>query len=180
MTRYDITKNRSQASPFQGATFHAIGELKNNKSRSHLFTGFLFGMILFFLFFMLLFSVVTYQAVNTIRTDNDQSRLALSLISNSIRTNDTTNAVGVGTGPEGSALVLTQHDENFSYETRLYLYEGFIVEEYALAESPYTPERAREVVQSDVFSFSYDDGLLTIMTDQGTTRVALRSVERGT
>lgn len=179
MIRPRKTNTTAQASPFKGSTLYAMGQGKPSNSYGRIFTGLLFALVLFFLFFMLFFSVTTYQAVNTARSTNDENRLALSLLSNSVRMNDTTNAVGVGEGPEGAALVLTEKSADQAYETRLYSYEGFIVEEYALAGSPYTPDRAREVVSSDLFDFSYNDGLLSIRTDQGSASVSLRSAKRG-
>lgn len=103
----------------------------------------------------------------------------LSLIANSIRATDGTDAVGVADGPEGLALVLTEHLGNGDYETRLYAYQGAIVEEYTRAGTAFTPEKAREIVRSSTFDFTYTDGLLTVHTDQGSTSVALRSVRGG-
>ena len=81
--------------------------------------------------------------------------------------------------PEGLALVLTEHLGNGDYETRLYAYQGAIVEEYTRAGTAFTPEKAREIVRSSTFDFTYTDGLLTVHTDQGSTSVALRSVRGG-
>ena len=85
----------------------------------------------------------------------------------------------VADGPEGLALVLTEHLGNGDYETRLYAYQGAIVEEYTRAGTAFTPEKAREIVRSSTFDFTYTDGLLTVHTDQGSTSVALRSVRGG-
>ena len=66
-----------------------------------------------------------------------------------------------------------------TYETRFYLYEGKIVQEYSLATNAYTPERATEVTESSSFDFSYSGGLLRVTTDQGTAEVALRYTQGG-
>lgn len=139
----------------------------------------LFAVVVAALLLALLVGMSAYQAVNQVRTSSDETRLGLSLIANSIRMNDETDAVGVAQGPEGLALVLTEHLGNGTYETRLYAYEGSVVEEYARADAPYTPAKAREVVASERFEFTYDQGLLTVYTDQGSTSVALRSVRGG-
>ena len=57
--------------------------------------------------------------------------------------------------------------------------EGKVVQEYSLAGSGYTPEKATEVTASDTFDFSYSDGLLAVTTDQGTAEVALRYMQGG-
>lgn len=143
------------------------------------FTTLLFAVVTLFLMVAFLVGMSAYHSTDTMRTDADKMRLGLSLISNSIRTNDMTDAVGVAQGPEGPALVLTEHADNGTYETRLYLYQGNVMEEYSRAHTSFTPDRAREVVASESFDFEYKNGLLTIYTDQGSTSVALRSVRGG-
>ena len=51
------------------------------------------------------------------------------------------------------------------------------MEEYVLAENAYMPEKAIAIFDSDTFDFSYDNGLITITTDDGTAAIALRSKE---
>ena len=139
----------------------------------------LFAVLALFLLGTLLVGTNAYRAVNDVRSSTDETRLGLALIANSIRMNDAVDAVGVAEGPEGLALVLTERLEGGDYETRLYAHEGAIVEEYARADAPFAPEKAREVVASERFEFAYADGLLTVSTDQGSTSVALRSVRGG-
>ena len=136
-------------------------------------------VIALFLLLALLVGTSAYRAANDVRSSSDNTRLGLSLIANSIRATDGTDAVGVADGPEGLALVLTEHLGNGDYETRLYAYQGAIVEEYTRAGTAFTPEKAREIVRSSTFDFTYTDGLLTVHTDQGSTSVALRSVRGG-
>lgn len=76
---------------------------------------------------------------------------------------------------QGPALVLRETLPSGVFETRLYRYDGTIMEEYALADAPYDPEKAVAIVKSDTFDFAYEDGLLTIATDAGEVSVALRS-----
>lgn len=152
---------------------------ERSDSHGHLFVTLLFAVIALFLLIALLVGTNAYRAVNQVRADSDETRLGLSLIANSIRMNDATDAVGVAEGPEGPALVLTERLDSGNYETRLYAYQGSIVEEYALASAAYAPDKAREIVASERFEFTYLDGLLTVYTDQGETAVALRSVEGG-
>ena len=93
------------------------------------------------------------------------------------RSADSVDAVGAGKGPEGRSLVLTERLDSGTFETRIYAYQGNIVEEYVLADSAYVPEKAIKLSDSDTFDFSYDNGLITITTDDGTAAVALRSKE---
>ncbi len=148
-------------------------------SRGRVFVTLLFAVLALFMLIALLVSTNTYRAVNNVRSSSDETRLGLSLITNSIRMNDATDAVGVANGPEGLALVLTEQLDSGNYETRLYHYQGSIVEEYARSDAAFTPEKARQIVASERFDFTYENGLLTVHTDQGSTSVALRSVRGG-
>lgn len=154
-------------------------EARDGKARGRAFITLLFAVIALFLLLALLVGTSAYRAANDVRSSSDNTRLGLSLIANSIRATDGTDAVGVADGPEGLALVLTEHLGNGDYETRLYAYQGAIVEEYTRAGTAFTPEKAREIVRSSTFDFTYTDSLLTVHTDQGSTSVALRSVRGG-
>ena len=149
-------------------------EARDGKARGRAFITLLFAVIV-----LCAVGTSAYRAANDVRSSSDNTRLGLSLIANSIRATDGTDAVGVADGPEGLALVLTEHLGNGDYETRLYAYQGAIVEEYTRAGTAFTPEKAREIVRSSTFDFTYTDGLLTVHTDQGSTSVALRSVRGG-
>lgn len=154
----------------------AVGMQKNTE---RVFLAILFAFIVLFLLIALMAGTMVFQALNKADMSSSDNRLGLSLITNSIRANDTTDAVGVGSGPEGKSLVLTERLDNGNFETRIYQHKGMIVQEYSSASSPYTPEKAREIIASDMFSFEYTDGLLTVHTSQGSTAVALHSVREG-
>ena len=152
---------------------------RTTSGRGRVFITILFAVLALFMLIALLVGTNTYRAVNNVRSSSDETRLGLSLITNSIRMNDATDAVGVAEGPEGLALVLTEQLDSGNYETRLYRYQGSIVEEYARSDSAFTPQKARQIVASERFDFTYENGLLTVHTDQGSTSVALRSVRGG-
>ena len=123
-------------------------EARDGKARGRAFITLLFAVIALFLLLALLVGTSAYRAANDVRSSSDNTRLGLSLIANSIRATDgTERAVGVADGPEGLALVLTEHLGNGDYETRLYAYQGAIVEEYTRAGTAFTPEKAREIVE---------------------------------
>ena len=121
----------------------------------------------------------SYGSITTMQTANDKRIMTLGPITSSVRTNDAEGGVASGNGPEGRSLVLLQKDAEGTYETRIYLYHGAVMQEYALAGSSYTPEKATTLARSNTFSFSYDDDLLTIVTDAGEARIALRNMQGG-
>ena len=73
------------------------------------------------------------------------------------------------------AIVFTYKLEAGDYETRLYLYQGALVQELAFSTDPYLPMTATKIVETSTFAFTCEDGLLSVTCDQGTVDVALRS-----
>lgn len=144
-----------------------------------LFTALLFALFLIALLIALSAGTNLYRTLGDVRDQADTSRIATGLIANSVRAADAVDAIGTGQGPEGRSLVLTERLDGGTFETRIYSYEGVIVEEYAPADAAYTPEKAARIVDSVRFSFSYENGLLTVETDDGSVQVALRSVRGG-
>ena len=144
-----------------------------------------FTIILLAVFFVVLMTglaagVAMYQAVANNQLDTNAARMQSGLLASNIHANDEWNALGTGNGPEGRSLVLTKTDaDGGKYEMRLYLYGGSIVQEYSLAGSAYTPERAQPLLASKSFDFELHGNLLVIRTDQGATNIALRSYQGG-
>ena len=143
------------------------------------FTALLFALFVITLLLAIMAGTRVYSALSDMRSQTDQDRLAMGLLVNSVRSSDAIDAVSVGAGPEGRSLVLTERLANGTYETRIYLYRGQVVEEYSVAGTPYTPDKATPVVATGTFDFTYSQGLLTIVTDEGRAEVALRSVRGG-
>lgn len=146
---------------------------------NRIFMSALFVMFVAVLLVAMWMNVTSFKAVEASRQADNYDRSTLSLIVSTVRANDREDGVAVGKGPEGASLVLVEHGEERDYETRIYLYEGNIVEEYAVASDPYTPKKASVVAASSVFSFTYEDRLLSVTTDQGTAKVMLHCTGEG-
>ena len=86
--------------------------------------------------------------------------------------------MAIGQGPEGPSLVLTDPAAP-EYATRIYLYQGSLVEEYAEADSPLQPDQALAIAASDTFQPVLEGNLLTVETSQGRLQVALRALQGG-
>ena len=138
-----------------------------------------FAVVLIVLLLALVVGVGAYRAIAETRSADSDARVAANLIANSVRYADVVDGVGVAQGPEGAALVFTEHLDSGSFETRYYLYQGHVVQEYAPAGSAWQPARAVALIESEVFTFSYAGGLLSVTTDAGETQIALHSVREG-
>ena len=123
--------------------------------------------------------VSIYRSVAQVQQSANEMRLESGLLANSVHVADAADAVEEGAGPEGKALVLVEHLDSGTYETRIYQYQGQIVQEYAIQGREYAPDRAQVLTDSATFDFSYEAGLLTVTTDQGSFDVALRSDQGG-
>ncbi len=148
------------------------------RSRSIPFEAILFALMIVLLLLALVIGAGVYRTISQTRWADEQSRTGLALIANSVHITDSIDAVGVGVGPEGQSLVLTETVGDSAFETRIYLFEGAVVEEYSPAGAPYAPSKATELVASSVFEFSYADQLLSVHTSQGTEHIMLHSVRR--
>ncbi len=154
-------------------------EQPKKRKVSSIFQVLLFLVVIALLLATLVAGTHVYQVVSQQRQADNEQRVGVSLIANSVRMTDAIDSVGVGQGPEGQALVLTERLDTGNYETRIYEYQGNIVEEYAKAGTAYTPAKASQLAENEYFSFSYSDGLLTVNTDEGSANIALRSVRSG-
>lgn len=152
---------------------------EEGQGSGRLFTALLFALFVVVLLIAIMAGTGLYRALVEVRDQADTSRLATGLIANSVRAADAVDAVGTGRGPEGASLVLTERLDGGTFETRIYAYQGNVVEEYALADAAYTPEKAHLIVSSERFSFTYENGLLVIDTDKDRVKIALRSVRGG-
>ncbi|MDO4536921.1 MAG: DUF4860 domain-containing protein [Coriobacteriales bacterium] len=151
----------------------------SSNDRRRLFALLLFAVFVTVVLIAMVVGIESYGTLVKMSNSNDARLMSLSPLVSNVRANDVSGSVAVGTGPEGRSLVLVHSDSMDTYETRIYLYEGNIVQEYALAGNPYTPSKATVLSASNSFEFSYSDDLLSITTDAGTAKVALRNIQGG-
>lgn len=135
----------------------------------------LFGVFALALFAALVLGTTVYQGIAADTDDARQLRQGTSLLANTLRSHDAADAVSAAEGPEGPALVLTEHLETGDFATYLYLQDGWVKQEYRPAGASLATEGAQDVVSSDTFSFEILDGAVRISTDQGETFVSLRA-----
>ena len=143
-----------------------------------------FTMLLMAVFFVILMvglagGATMYSKITDTQVRNNGTYLLSGLIANTVHANDTLFSLAEGEGPEGPALVMVKAGDDATYETRLYLYKGHVMEEYAAPGAPYNPSTATVLFDSGTFDFSFSGKLLTITTDDGTCDVALRSRQGG-
>ena len=119
-----------------------------------------------------------YERLARSQQENGAARTAAGYLTTRVRAADREGAVRLEEGPQGPVLMLAEAPEEGGYELRIYLYEGWLVEDYAPAGSAFAPEQAQLVAQSSRFEPEFAaPGLLRIETGQGDALIALRSGE---
>lgn len=164
---------------FDAVTVSSTHKVEKGGGLQRTFSVLLFAVFVVMDLLALVAGAHSFGSLIAMRSQNDQLIMTLGPITSTVRANDTSGGMETGKGPEGPSLVMVQSDAYGSYETRIYLYEGHIVQEYTLGGSPYTPQTATVLAESESFAFSYDKGLLTITTDAGEATIALRNLQEG-
>ena len=137
----------------------------------------LFALFVILLLLALVSGLRSYASEVASSDESKATRLSVGFLTNTVRSFDSSGFICTGDGPEGEALVLAEHTPAGVFETRIYAYQGNLLQEYALADAAYSPESATVLFPTDEFNFSVDGDLLTIQTQAGTANVALRSAD---
>ena len=134
-----------------------------------------YALMLALLFVVVIFACDGFRASAVSRSLNYDGRSCLSYVVNRIKSFDSEMAVET----DGShVLILKDFTDKGVYETRFYVNNNNIVEEYSRAEQPRSPEKGVVIGPSKEFSVVLDDSLLVIETDYGSGVVALNSEQR--
>ena len=162
-----------------GAGGSWFGGTRPNRAGGRVNQAFAVALLALFLFALLgsvWVGTTVYQRLNARSEAAADARSPLGVIVNAARATDSTGSVERAVAPSGSeALVLVEHLDTGAYETRFWLEDGWVVEQYAVAGAPYDAESATRVSQSGTFWFEIEGSLLSVGCDAGVARVALRS-----
>ena len=117
-------------------------------------------------------------------TQRDQEaylrRTCVQYLATRVRQADSRDRVSVESFGGADALVLTETDG--SYTTRIYCYDGWLMELYAAADADMEPQDGEKVLELSSLRLTLEDGALTADTvdtagASGTLRMTLRSGE---
>ena len=90
-----------------------------------------------------------YGSLEASRTANEQTRAALGSLVARVRSGDAAGAVRLDSGPEGDMLVLTEQESG--YEFRIYLADGWLMEQFCAADAATDPEAAQPLAPAQEF-----------------------------
>ena len=144
-----------------------------------------FSLALLAVFFVALMTCLVagahvYRTAAQAQEQANERHLGSGLIANIARAHDTANVARIAEGPEGPALVLARRTASRTYETRIYHYQGAVLQESAVEGRPFDPQSATRLLDTTTFDVTLEGTLLTFTTDQGSFCVTLRSTQSGT
>lgn len=138
----------------------------------------LFALMLGCILWLTALGAGLYGRLTESRAANEQTRAALGSLVTRARAGDTAGAVRLDSGPEGDMLVLT--DPDTGYEFRIYLAEGWLMEQFCAADAATDPAAAQPLAQVREFTAQWvSPSLLRLTVDGDTAEAALRSAEGG-
>lgn len=140
----------------------------------------LFGVFAVCVLSVLLTGAKAYRRLTLRDQEAYRRRTCVQYIATRVRQGDVEGGVSVEPFGGGDALVMTGD----GYVTRVYCYNGWLMEMYAGEDVQLAPEDGERIMELDGLAMSMDGGLLTVEVDGGdagmdTLRLSLRSGEGG-
>lgn len=125
-------------------------------------------------FLLVVFGAQNYRGAVTAQHANNDSRVLLSYVSTCLKGSDSTGCVRLE--EKDGTSVLTIADGESGYASRLYLWEGNLVEDFAETGAPLNPDDAEIIGQTSVFTVEkVGENLLSVTTDAGSSLLCVRS-----
>lgn len=140
----------------------------------------LFGVFAVCVLSVLLTGARAYRRLTLRDQEAYRRRTCVQYIATRVRQGDAEGGVSVEPFGGADALVMTGD----GYVTRVYCYNGWLMEMYAGEDVQLAPEDGEKIMELDGLAMSMDGGLLTVEVDGGdagtdTLRLSLRSGEGG-
>ena len=119
-----------------------------------------------------------YGSLEASRTANEQTRAALGSLVARVRSGDAAGAARLDSGPEGDMLVLTEQESG--YEFRIYLADGWLMEQFCAADAATDPEAAQPLAPAQEFTAQWaSPALLPLRVEGNIADAARRSAGGG-
>jgi len=112
----------------------------------------------------------SFGRMNKLQDECLNTRVAMNYLSMHLRRADATGAVRIEELPNGTLLVLSEDIEGESYETRIYLYDGYLRESFVSADTPFDEEYGFEIVELDSFVIKRENNMIEIELSQGVNK----------
>jgi len=136
-------------------------------------------MTLLFLFGASTYSLVaagygSFNRMNKLQDECLNTRVAMNYLSMHIRRSDARGAVRIDDSPQGTCLVLGEDIDGERYETRIYLYNGYLQESFVSAETPFDEGYGFEIIPLDSFSIKRENNMIEIELSSGVNKRGMK------
>ena len=122
----------------------------------------IFGVFAACVLLVLLMGADAYQRMTERDRMTYEERTAVQYLTTRVRQSDGAEGVAVIDFQGLDALVLREKTEDEVYETRLYCYDGWLMELYASADAELSPSDGGRILQAKEMDLSMEDGLLQV------------------
>ena len=141
----------------------------------------LFGVFALCVLVVLLTGADAYKGLTERDRTNYDGRTAAQYLTTRVRQADALEGIRLESFAGLDALVVSEDIEGELYETRIYRYDGYIRELFAVAENDFVPEDGDKVLALESLTLSCQDGLLQaeITEPDGTVQHLTLSLRSG-
>ena len=127
---------------------------------------------------LVIFGAQSYTRTAEGQNRNMGFRALNSYLATTVRGYDTKDAVSVREGENGQILVI--RDGDTGYALRIYVNDGYLMEDFAMESAELHPEDASPIGKTDTFTIEkLRENVYLFTTDEGKVLVGLRSAEGG-
>lgn len=147
----------------------------NRKENSKEFS--LMIMTAFFIMSFLLLVIFGTGIYRNISVSREESSLSRTL-SSYLHTASKMNEAGIYSESKDGKLVLVIKDSDTGYGNRIYLHEGYLVEDFGKLDDQLYPDSALKIAQTSVFEIEkMNEDLLKVKTSDGDVYITLMEGE---
>ena len=112
----------------------------------------------------------SFSRMNEFQDECLNTRVAMNYVSMLIRRFDVNDSVRIDDSRPVTRLVLSEDIEGEIYETRIYLYNGYLMESFVPAESPFNEEYGFEIIPLDSFAVKRESNVIEIELSSGVNK----------
>lgn len=116
----------------------------------------------------------SFNRMNKLQDECLNTRVAMNYVSMHIRRSGAKGSVRIDDSPHGTRLVLSENIDGEGYETRVYLYNGYLYESFVPAETPFNEEYGFEIIQLDSFDVKRENNTIEIELSSGANKRSMK------